>query len=500
MNKAVIREIITGASTYDNNIKPEPLTRLSSIRITPPINKIGGLACEAINAIHDITQSPIEIALNSVLASISLAVQPHANIKLPTGQVKPISLNIITIAASGERKTTCDNLALAAINRFEQILRESYPAKFFEYKNKLEIYEKIRNEILKNKNIVNKIEALSKIGMPPEPPTIPLITCPEPTFEGLCKMLALSRPSIGIFSSEGGQFIGGHAMREETKLMTGAALSEIFDGTPIKRVRAIDGVNILAGKRIAMHLMIQPNAAMRLLSDPVLLDQGFLSRILVSHPQTSAGTRFSREVNPNSLNILEKYNDYLFDLLNLELQVMSSKNNELNPRTITFEDSAKQLFYDYADQIEKQIAPNEKMEIIKGFACKLPEHATRIACNLALFNDINLSTLSRDHLMIGVLLADYYASEILRIYNESMLDAELQQAERLRIWLINNWPDDHISLPNIYQNLNFVRDKKTASKLVRVLEEHYWLQKVESNVQVKGKNRQDVWRINRVEV
>ena len=140
------------------------------------------------------------------------------------------------------------------------------------------------------------------------------------------------------------------------------------------------------------------------------------------------------------------------------------------------------------------------MEIIKGFACKLPEHATRIACNLALFNDINLSKVSRDHLMVGVLLAAYYASEILRIYNESIVDSELQQAERLRIWLINNWKDDHISLPNIYQNLNFVRDKKTASKLVRVLEEHYWLQKMERNVQVKGRNRQDVWKINRVEV
>ena len=42
---------------------------------------------------------------------------------------------------------------------------------------------------------------------------------------------------MGVFSAEGGQFIGGHGMSEDNRLKTAAALSGVWDGEPIKRVR-----------------------------------------------------------------------------------------------------------------------------------------------------------------------------------------------------------------------------------------------------------------------
>ena len=55
-------------------------------------------------------------------------------------------------------------------------------------------------------------EKLNKLGAKPASPLVPIIVCPEPTFEGLCKLMIVSRPSLGIFSSEGGQFVGGYGM------------------------------------------------------------------------------------------------------------------------------------------------------------------------------------------------------------------------------------------------------------------------------------------------
>ena len=45
-------------------------------------------------------------------------------------------------------------------------------------------------------------------------------------------------------------------MSPDHRLKTAATRSSVWDGQPIKRVRAGDGVTILAGRRLAMHVMV----------------------------------------------------------------------------------------------------------------------------------------------------------------------------------------------------------------------------------------------------
>ena len=59
-------------------------------------------------AIQDKVQAPIAICAQSVLAAATLAVQGRADVQLPTGQSRPISGYFITVAGSGERKTSAD--------------------------------------------------------------------------------------------------------------------------------------------------------------------------------------------------------------------------------------------------------------------------------------------------------------------------------------------------------------------------------------------------------
>jgi hypothetical protein len=70
-----------------------------------------------------------------------------------------------------------------------------------------------------------------------------------------------SHAALGVFTAEGGMFTAGHGMNDDNRLKTAAMLSELWDGKPIKRVRALDGVTILPGRRLALHVMIQPDAA-----------------------------------------------------------------------------------------------------------------------------------------------------------------------------------------------------------------------------------------------
>jgi hypothetical protein len=59
-------------------------------------------------------------------------------------------------------------------------------------------------------------------------------------MEGLVKLFVVGRPSLGLFSDEGGQFISGHGMKADggAKVRTAASLSDIWNGRPLKRVRS----------------------------------------------------------------------------------------------------------------------------------------------------------------------------------------------------------------------------------------------------------------------
>ena len=111
-------------------------------------------------------------------------------------------------------------------------------------------------------------DALTRLGPEPLPPLQPFLTAAEPTIEGLIKAWVHAPAALGIFSAEGGQFIGGYGMSLDHRLKTAAAMSGMWDGAKTNRLRAGDGSIILEGRRLSVHLMVQHDAAALFLSDP----------------------------------------------------------------------------------------------------------------------------------------------------------------------------------------------------------------------------------------
>src|SRR6478735_5885412 len=77
-----------------------------------PVDYLGPILSAATGAVARKVQVPLSIAAQSVLATASLAAQAHADVLLPFGQTRPLSLYLVTIAASGDRKSSSDNEAL----------------------------------------------------------------------------------------------------------------------------------------------------------------------------------------------------------------------------------------------------------------------------------------------------------------------------------------------------------------------------------------------------
>jgi hypothetical protein len=325
-----------------------------------------------------------------------------------------------------------------------------------------------------------------------------MLTCDEPTYEGMCKLLAAGQPSVGIFSAEAGQFIGGHGMSEEARLRTAAGMSALWDGHPARRVRAGDGITLLPGRRVSMHLMAQPAVADFWLRDPLLIDQGLLSRTLISSPDSTMGARLSHDEAAETTPAMARYGARLLAMLETPPSLAGGRPNELAPRPLPLSEAARRMWRGFGDRIETLLTRDGELRPISGIANKLPEHAARLAGVLTLVRDIHAGEIASVEMAAGIELAQHYAAEALRLHGGSQVSADLRTAHRVLDWLLFQWHEPAISLPDLYQRgPNPIRDAKGARQTVAILEEHGWLMPIPHGATVAGTPRREAWRIVR---
>lgn len=65
--------------------------------------------------VAEATQAPLELVLASALSTISLLCQPLIDVERPGKMIGPVSLMVISIAQSGERKSTVESMFMGAV-------------------------------------------------------------------------------------------------------------------------------------------------------------------------------------------------------------------------------------------------------------------------------------------------------------------------------------------------------------------------------------------------
>lgn len=445
-----------------------------------PVEALGPVLSRAAAAISSKVQVPTAIAAQSVLAVAALAAQAHADVMLPYGQTRPLSLFFVTVAASGDRKSTADNEALWPVRKREKALKEEFEAEHKEWAISISAYnaEKKKIESDRKMDFDARRRALIDLGPEPQRPLHPFLTAPEPTIEGLIKAWATAPAALGIFSAEGGQFIGGHGMSQDNRLKTAAAYSEIWDGHPIKRIRSLDGVSVLFGRRLSMHLMVQHDAATQFLADPLLRDQGLLSRVLVAAPQSIAGTRLYRDTRPEDEAAIRAYGARILSVLESRWPLAENSRNELEPRVLTMTPEAAAMWRAFYDHIERQCGPGNDLRPIQDFAAKIAEHAARIAGVLTIIDEHHASEISAHAMQSALALADWYVNEALRLQQAARTDPKLVVAQQLLEWLRER-RQDVIGFREIVQfGPASARTKSGADEALAVLAAHGWVSEV----------------------
>jgi len=442
-----------------------------------PVDALGGTLSRAANAIASKVQVPGAMAAQSVLAVASLAACSHADVMMPFGQPRPLTLFLATVAASGDRKTTADNEALWPVRKYEKGLREEYDIAIEEWRIDHGAWSAQKRKIESDGKIslMERKVALVALGKEPEKPLSPFLICGDPTIEGLTKNWTGARAALGLFTAEGGAFTGGHGMNDDNRLKTGAMLSELWDGLPIKRIRAMDGITILPGRRLAMHVMIQPRAATAFLSNEELRDQGLLSRILVTRPESAIGTRSYKEAIISDDAAIKAYGARLLYILEADPALAEGKRNELAPRALPLSAEAIAAWIAFHDHIEKQLGARGNLTTIKVFAAKAAEHAARIAGVITIVEDLYAKEIGQEAMRHALTLMAWYINEALRMQESGVTDPELYRAAALLEWL-HAQPNECVTFRDILKfGPNQLRTKAAADASLATLAAHGWL-------------------------
>jgi len=495
MSIEVIRQATDNAEPFSLP-EPQPLRRELPTAEPFPIDALGDLLAKAARSMTEVIQSPQAIAGQSLLAGAALAVQAHADVIID-GRRSPISENFVTVAESGERKSALDRVALAPHMKRQRDLRQVYDGQLNDYQADHAAWKKARDEALsskKNKSRDAKKAALLEIGPEPQPPLDAIITTEEPTYEGLVKALAYGWPSMGIFSDEGGRFMGGHSMNSDNQLKTATGLSKLWDGDPITRTRGGDGNMLLYGRRVSVHLMIQPEISNMLFGNQMLIGQGLLSRCLVCYPPSNIGNRPYCETNLSETPAMRSYFARLMAILETPLPLSEDTQNQLEPRSLPLSPEAKAIWIRFHDYIDTLCNEGRELYPIRGFATKAAEHAARLAGILALVDDLRITAITPRHIEAGIDLAQFYIGEALRLFNSAADNPDLILAEKLLVWAQNR-PGPLYPQVVYKRGPNQIRDKATSKRIIRILETHSWLIPIQGGAEVDGSHRRQAWTV-----
>lgn len=480
---------------------PQPLLREIPPGEAYPVHALGPLQA-AVEAVQDISQAPVGIAAQSALAVASLAVQGFADVETLGGDA-PLSLFCLTIAESGERKSTADRLLMRGIREHERAEAAGYKEAFTEYEVAREIWQGKRKRLLVEAAGADKMKAvgaeadLRALGPEPRAPLFPNMTAQEPTFEGLLKLYQIGRPALGLFSDEAGGFIGGHAMNSDNRLKTIAGLSQLWNGDTVNRIRSGDGATDYPGRRLAMHLMAQPIAARPLMADPQASGQGFLARFLITEPPSTIGARLRRGHDLGSEAAVSAFTARLAQILATPLPT-GDNPQELAPLRLPLSGGAKELLWRFYEAVERAQAPGGPMEHVRAYASKAAEQAARIAGVLTLWGDLDAPEVEPVAMGWGVTLAQFYLGEARRLAEAGLVSEETAKAERLRQWLVESWAHDDVTPSDILRHgPNALRERKALSGPLSMLLSAGHVVALEPGAIIRGKPRKEAYRIVR---
>ena len=399
-----------------------------------PLAALGPLAdaCEAI-ATHGQVQPAM--AGQCLLGAASLLTQGLFNVETLTGQ-RPLSLYLQTLGDSGDGKSTAQGPALRCVHEWQRAAAKVYAAELADYE---------------------KAKAKRKKGEePPDAPASPYRLMRDATVEGLRRDLDSGPCSQGVFTDEAAAVLSGYGMAPEHRAKTAGVFSGLWDNGHLSVSRATGPRVERYGRRVALHWLIQPQAASETLGDSLLSALGFWPRFLAAWPAPLA-PRIAKPFRPETLPAIGAYWQRCGDLLGETLG-----DDADSCQIIRLTDDARDLLGRAFERFEHE-ARRGDLRMVKPFALRASEQACRVAGVLAAFGGEHC--IGVDTMRHALAIVAYSLETWLAIVDAGEADQGGAHALRLFEWLTQRpgWRERLATIVNAGPACVRSKDKRDAA-------------------------------------
>ncbi|MBL8492967.1 MAG: DUF3987 domain-containing protein [Rhodocyclaceae bacterium] len=432
------------AADSDGWPEPQPLT--AKVEPEPyPIDALPAPIRAAVEEVAGFVKAPIPMVASSALAALSLAAQAHADVKRAERLVGPVGLFLLTIADSGERKSTCDGFFARAIREYEEAQAQEAKPALKSYRAAIEAWEakrggikdKIRQHVKSSKPTADMESALCNLEHDkPEPPRIPRLLYADATPEALAYGLAQQWPAGGVVSAEAGIVFGSHGMGKDSVMRNLGLLNQLWDGTGLTVDRRSTESFTVHGARLTVALQVQEPTLREFFSRSGALARGtgFLARFLVAWPESTQGQRPFTEA-PANWPALAGFNRRIAAILSQPAPL--EDGGGLAPPALPLTPEAKAAWIAYHDAIESELASGGELYDVRDVASKSADNAARLAALFQLFDGAG-GAIGAEAFDGASRIAAWHLHEARRFFGELALPEELADAARLDSWLISH--------------------------------------------------------------
>lgn len=437
----------SSGAEWDN---PEPL--LDSGKAAPyPIDALPQVIGDAVREVQAYVKAPMALVAGCALSALSIACQGLFNVSRNGMTPVPASLYLLTVADSGERKTSTEGYFFQAFSQYEKDTETSLQTEKKERESKVAAWHMAREGLL---SLIKKEaskggdteDAQQKLldhdQVKPEPLKMPkYMVGGDVTPEGLARAIGKQWPSRGVVSSEAGTFFGSHAMGNDSITRTLSFFNTMWDGKPYEVTRSGNaGADsyMIHGARLTLSLQVQAATLQAFFEKNGHLARGtgFLARFLIAWPETTQGTRYILETDKAPSAAIARFTDQITRLLQDDSLQSVIEGGELKPKTLLMSDEANKLWVGHHNRIESMLSPAGELASIRDVASKAAENTARLA---ALFHAIEGGggdTIGRDSVHKASIVIAWYLTESHRFFGGISLPEDMQEAQALDEWLI----------------------------------------------------------------
>ena len=452
VNETDVAVLATLASNWE--AEPEPVLPITKPQTPFPIESLPPMILEAVSETLDYTQVPIGLACSTALGVAAASVQHLALVARDHQTIGPVSLFVLSILRSGERKSTIFRKMWSGIWEMQRELKEQWD------------HYQVQDHDEEN--------PLFDRDSPPK------ILFEDATVQGLALEIESGIRSVLMSSSEGGTVFGGIGMRGEALMGALAFLNKAWDAEPQSMTRKQAVSTYLDNYRLSCLISSQRESVQEWLSKNAGLAEGmgFLARFLICVPESTIGYRVYKQA-PDATPKLDRFTEQC-------LKRLRQKTNLVNPPILYLGDDAHRYWVEYFNFVEAAQGKNGPYEYHTAAASKSAEQAARISGVFTLFSEDNPKEVGIEAIQQGIKIAKWFLDESLRLSGHLTISRVHSHAEMLLEWLRELELDDEnpLKVGDILQiGPRPIRRKKERDEAIKVLSELGWIQVV------KWKNR-----------